>query len=242
MRRDAWLAFLIGLVVTWSPMSLADQEAGIQRFLMVEETDWIDPLTTRLSLYSGVAGELVLLDAEFNEIQREQGSPVFLVHVWQMENADELPDQLFFVRFIPEQAPPFQRLLRVTPGEDVRRSLTRAQRQWFWEPVEQLPVLVQTALPEAAESAAEVWMSLSALDQELDEFIGQLNAAGVEMPDETDFAEALKQEGFALMGEGLYAEALLLLQQSFAIHAAEDLQDRIERLELYLDLQARIEP
>ena len=242
MRHDALAALLSGMMIALAPFSLADQMPPIDRFLMVESVEWIDPVITRLSLYSAQAGQLVLLDAELNEVQRASGSSVFVVHAWQMENADELEDQLFFVRFIPADGPPFQRLLRVTPGEDAQRELTRAERQWLWQAVEEISAPQEEPFAQHGASPAEPWTSISALDQELDSFIQQLDVAGIQMPEEEDFADALRLRGLALIGEGLYAEALLLLQESFAIHAAPGLEDRIKRLELYLDLQAQTEP
>lgn len=242
MRLDALPILVVGVVIGLSPISLADQMPPIERFLTAESVEWIDPITTRLSLYINQAGRLVLLDAELNEVQRASGNSVFVVHAWQMENADELEDQLFFVRFMPVDGLPFQRLLRVTPGEDVQRELTREERQWVWRDVEKLSVPRQVPSEREQESSPEPWISISALDEELDSFIQQLAGAGIQMPEEEDLADELRVRGLVLIGEGLYAEALLLLRQSFAIHAASELEDRIQRLELYLDVRTQAEP
>ena len=240
MRRN-WL-FSLTLLVCFSTISAvqAQERPVLERVWSQEAPEWVDPVTTRLSLYSAQGGRLVLLDSRQRPLQQEQGQPLWLVHVWQMENEDELPDQLFYTRFTPERGAGIERLLRVTPGTDVRLTLVQEQGQWLWKPLSDIPIDINNmVMKDEAGSELFAWMSTTAIDQDLAAFWTQLEEAGMSAPTEADLAADLQVRGFVLMGEGLYAEALLLLKESYAIHATPELLDRIGRLERYLDLQVQ---
>lgn len=236
------ILFTLALTLLYvsSPLVAQDQ-INLERAWSFEEHEWLDPISTRLVLYANQPGRLVLLDHHNKELRQEQGNPVWLVFVWQMENQEEIPDQLFYVNFTPEEGsgPAFQRLLRVTPGDDVHFLLVKDHDQWIWRSTPSLPREISLqSLSENDDSAApSVWMSVEAIDDELDTFWQLLNDAGIAEPELIDVAEDIKSQGFALMGDGLYAEALLMLQQSYKIEPTSELLDRIKRLEAYIDLQ-----
>lgn len=240
MRRDRLVTLMLPALLCCAPWLSAQERPPLERAWSVEEVEWIDPVTTRLSLYSNEPGQLVLLDAAHRPLQQEQGQPLWLVHVWQMENEEVLPDQLFYTRFMPETGPAFQRMLRVTPGTDVRLVLIQDQGQWIWQQLDEKNHKInQIAIELAVEPEHYSWMSADALDQDLETFWQLLDTAGIPAPDLSDAAALLQAQGFELLGEGLYAEALLILKESYALHATPELLDRIGRLERYLDLQGQ---
>lgn len=240
MRPDVMNSLMASLLLLCASLLHAQERPDLERAWSADDVEWADPITTRLSLYSAEPGQLMLLDAEYTMLQQKQNRPLWLVHVWQMENAKNLADALFHIRFTPDEGVPFQRMLRVTPGTDVRFVLTREQGTWLWQSLAAIPDEIrQLASSTSDEPKAYSWMDVESLDQDITAFMRQLDAAGVTAPDPADPAAALKERGFALLGEGHYAEALLVLKESQALNPTTELTDRIERLERYLDLQGQ---
>lgn len=226
-----------------TPLLTAQDRLNFEPAWSLESEEWEDPISTRLILHTTQQGRLVLLDQHHKELRQEQGSPVWLTYVWQMENEEEIPDQLFYANFLPEDGSgtPFQRLLRVTPGSDVRFTLIKDQGQWVWRSMPDLPqeISLQLSSEKVVHDDQSAWTSVDALDDDLNTFWQLLSDAGIEEPTFNDVAAELKVQGFTLIGEGLYAEALLILTQSYDMEPASELLDRIKRLEAYIDLQAQ---
>ncbi|TVQ71425.1 MAG: hypothetical protein EA373_04580 [Oceanospirillales bacterium] len=242
MNNKLLVSLSLALLFITTPITAQDR-LNFERAWSLETEEWEDPISTRLILHTTQQGRLVLLDQHNRELRQEQGSPVWLVYVWQMENEEEIPDQLFYANFFPEDesGTPFQRLLRVTPGTDARFTLINDQGEWIWRSMPDLPqeISLQLSSEKLLHDEQSAWMSANALDDDLNAFWQLLSEVGIEEPTFSDVAADLKAQGFTLIGEGLYAEALLILKQSYDIDPTSDLLDRIKRLEAYVDLQAQ---